>query len=75
MSHSLKGWVRLVNLRSGAVFVTRDGILAVKTEYRYTSHNPQPMCILLDSGQYAHFPGLDREWVMEIEVTASEVLL
>lgn len=65
---TLKGYVRLATLRPGAVFVTRDGgILAVKTGYRYSNHNPQPMCILL-SGEYAHFPNLEKEWVREIEV-------
>ena len=68
MSHSLKGWVRLANLRPGAVFVTRDGVMAVKSEYFYSNHNPQPQCILLASGEYAHFPELEKTWVMEVSV-------
>ena len=66
---NLKGYVRLSTLRPGAVFVTRDGgILAVKSEYYYSNHNPQPQCVLLASGEYAHFPNLEKEWVKEIEV-------
>ena len=72
MGKSLKGWVRLVNLRPGAVFVTRDGVMAVKSGYFYSNHNPQPQCILLASGEYAHFPELDNEWVKEIEVKDGE---
>lgn len=65
---SLKGWLRLSSLRPGAVFKTRDGIMAVKSEYHYSNHNPQPLCVLLASGEYAHFPELEKTWVMELEV-------
>jgi hypothetical protein len=44
-------------LRPGALFVTRDGIYAVKSEYRYSgAPGSQWQCILLASGEYAHFP-------------------
>lgn len=65
---NLRGWVRLSNLRPGAVFITRDGVLAVKSEYHYAKNNPQPQCILLVSGEYAHFPELEKTWVLEVVV-------
>jgi hypothetical protein len=40
-------------LRPGAIFETRDGVRAVKSEYRYP--NGGCMCILLTSGEAAHF--------------------
>ena len=62
-------WVRLRNLRNGAIFVTADGILAVKSEYKY-SNDPggQSLCILLASGEYAHFPRRDEELVTEYQL-------
>lgn len=45
----------LVELRKGALFVTEDGTYAVKTKYRYDEEPYQYQCILLESGQYAHF--------------------
>ncbi len=69
---TLKGWVRLGNLRPGAIFKTRAGILAVKGARFYSLHNPQPMCILLATGGDAHFPELDQEWVLEVKVAVAE---
>ena len=46
-------WTTLGQLRDGAIFKTHDGILAVKSEY-YTL-NAQSECVLLTSGEYAHF--------------------
>lgn len=47
-------WVRLENLPPGSLFVTKNGIKAVKSEYHY-SNAGQCKCILLASGEYAHF--------------------
>lgn len=44
----------LNEVASGSVFVTVSGVIAVKTEYFYSTGTP--MCILLESGEYAHFP-------------------
>lgn len=63
-----KGFVRLENLRNGAIFVTKDGIRAVKSEYRYSNENPECECVLLASGEYAHFPSGNNEWVQEIVI-------
>lgn len=49
-------WIKLNNLRSGAVFETKIGVMAVKSEYKYgNSPDSQWQCILLESGEYAHF--------------------
>lgn len=47
------GWTTLAELRPGAIFETRDGIRAVKSEYRYPSGGIE--CVLLASGEAAHF--------------------
>jgi hypothetical protein len=62
-----KGFVRLKNLRKGAIFITKDGIKAVKSEYLYSNDNLEIECILLESGEYAHFPNGNNEWVSEIK--------
>lgn len=62
-------WMNLIDLRSGAIFETKDGIIAVKTEYFYSDYNPQPQCVLLASGEYAHFSKKDMEQVREIKTT------
>lgn len=46
-------WLPLSQIRRGAVFETRSGVRAVKTEYRYPNGGIQ--CVLLASGEYAHF--------------------
>jgi hypothetical protein len=48
-------WITLEELREGAVFETESGTLAIKTEYYYDTSS-QPMCVLLESGEFAHFP-------------------
>ena len=48
--------VTLQALRAGATFVTQKGVMAVKSEYRYGDTDRQFMCILLESGEFAHFP-------------------
>jgi len=61
--------VMLYELRPGAIFVTEDGVYAVKSEYRYNNTNPQFQCILLESGEYAHFPAGNKTLVEEVELT------
>jgi hypothetical protein len=68
MSELKKGWVRLYNLRDGAIFENKDGIRAVKSEYSYSNENLQPQCILLASGEFAHFPDKENTWVREIDL-------
>lgn len=60
-------WTTLNELRYGAIFVTHDGTYAVKSEYRY-SNDPQSqcLCILLESGEYAHFVDGNKTLVREI---------
>jgi len=64
-----KGFVRLINLRNGAVFQTKEGTCAVKSEYRYSNENLECECVLLESGEYAHFPNGNDEWVKEISIS------
>lgn len=46
-------WTTLFDLRSGAIFETRDGVFAVKT--RYHSKRGAIDCYLLESGESAWF--------------------
>lgn len=46
-------WITLKLLPSGSLFETKNGIKAIKSEYYY--QNGQCKCILLNSGEYAHF--------------------
>ena len=58
-------WTTLISqLQPGAVFKTHDGILAVKSEYHMP--NAQSECVLLASGEYAHFPEKNDTEVQEI---------
>jgi hypothetical protein len=57
-------WTTLGELQPGALFRTRAGILAVKSEYYYP--NAQSECVLLASGEYAHFPEKNDVEVQEI---------
>ena len=64
-------YIELRHLRKGAIFETKDGVKAVKSEYCYDSlwpHNEetQCQCVLLASGEYAHFPDKNDELVKEI---------
>lgn len=49
----MSDWIPLHQLPRGAVFETRCGTRAVKSEYRYPTGGIE--CILLASGEYAHF--------------------
>lgn len=64
---SLK-WTTLDDLRPGALFVTRDGVKAVKSKYKYGDGSTQWECILLASGEFAHFPEKNQTQVRQIIV-------
>lgn len=57
-------WIRLDELREGAVFTTCNGILAVKSNVRLPSGECR--CILLDKSEDAHFPGKNDTLVQEV---------
>lgn len=57
----------LEDLRPGAIFVTREGVYAVKSEYCYGNAS-QYLCILLESGEYAHFPDGNATIVCECKI-------
>lgn len=62
-------WVTLDELPPGCVFVTQDGVLAVKSEYKYNGEfNSQWRCILLASGEYAHFEQGNSTLVAAVEI-------
>ena len=61
-------WTTLDDLRPGAVFITREGIKAVKSEYKYSDGQSQWECILLASGEFAHFPEKNQTEVRQIIV-------
>lgn len=56
----------LKDLRCGAIFVTRDGAYAVKTEHHHL--NGICACILLASGEYANFKHGNLEMVREVRI-------
>jgi hypothetical protein len=58
-------WMPLWQLRKGAIFETRSGTRAVKSEY---ASGNQCECVLLASGEYAHFVKGNATEVREIEV-------
>ncbi len=60
--------MRLSDLRPGAVFITTGGTMAVKSEYHYPDGAPE--CVLLASGEYAHFPNKGAEEVTEVPLDA-----
>ena len=47
-------WTTVEELPPGQLFETKGGIRAVKSEYRLSSGRME--CVLLASGEYAHFP-------------------
>jgi len=60
-------WVRLGDLPPGLIFATQNGVLAVKSEY-HNSWTGQCMCVLLQSGEYAHFLEGDETLVTALEI-------
>ena len=59
-------WMPLGDLREGAVFETKGGVVAMKTEYSTFCGGTQCDCYLLESGEAAHFPDKDGELVREL---------
>ena len=57
----------LDELPPGSLFETASGVRAVKSEYHYQDGG-QWQCVLLESGEYAHFPEGNRTRVRAIEV-------
>lgn len=57
----------LGQLRPGAVFVTRENVYAVKSEY-LNGDLLQCECVLLESGEYAWFKDGDQTIVKEVQV-------
>jgi hypothetical protein len=57
---------RLKDLRPGALFTTRSGIMAVKTAYIHDSG--QCKCVRLEDGQSPHFSEGDMTPVREVEL-------
>ena len=64
-------WIKLGELRNGAIFETRNGVRAMKTEYHTFNQESQCDCYLLESGEAAHFENKDHEEVREIEIASS----
>jgi hypothetical protein len=64
-------WIPLRDLLPGFVFVTERGTLAVKSEYHLTGG--KCMCILLQSGEYAHFEHGDDTLVRVVELKEMEM--
>jgi hypothetical protein len=46
-------WLHLDDIPPGSLFETEQGTRAIKSEYRYPDGAPE--CVLLASGEYAHF--------------------
>ena len=64
-------WIKLGELRPGAIFETRKGVRAVKTEYHTFNNERECDCYLLESGEAAHFPDGDSELVRELTALSS----
>lgn len=45
----------LKDLPAGSLFETERGVRAIKSANFYRGRNLQPKCVLLESGEYAHF--------------------
>lgn len=67
-------WCKLIDLRQGAVFMTDNGIIAMKTEYRTFNDGAQCDCYLVESGEAAHFKDGNNTQVREINVDPVKVL-
>lgn len=55
------------------MFITTDGVFALKTEYRTFDGETQCDCYLLASGEAAHFPLKDATMVREVIVTERQM--
>lgn len=68
--------VPLSELRSGAIFITRDGTYAAKSQYQYNSaRSEQCLRILLESGEIASFTDGNNTLVREVCCSFSTTLL
>ena len=56
-------WIPLGDLRKGAIFETKKGTRAMKTEYHTFAAGTQCDCYLLNGGETAHFLNKDNELV------------
>lgn len=67
-------WIPLSELRAGAIFETREGARAVKSEYHHSfvackaTGKPVCLCILLGSGEYGFFKDGNATMVREIAI-------
>lgn len=67
----------LDKLPNGAIFETAElvhghRVFAVKSEYHYPGVGGAPQCVLLASGEYAHFPEKGKAKVREVIVYRDE---
>lgn len=51
----MNGWQQLSEIPNGSIFETREGVRAVKSEYRYSNEYPAIQVVLLANGEYGHF--------------------
>jgi hypothetical protein len=58
--------VALKDLRNGAVFVSHDGVYAVKSEHHFL--NGMSVCISLANGEYTQFKYGNLEMVREVRI-------
>ena len=61
-------WIKLGELRPGAIFETMGFVRAMKTEYHTFNNGRTCDCYLLESGEAAHFPDGDNELVRELKL-------
>ncbi len=59
-------WTTIAELEPGTIFETEDGVVAVKSEYGGYSDDVASMCVLVASGEYAHFKNGNNERAREI---------
>lgn len=72
----MHGEVSLKELRPGAVFITRNGTYAVKSQYQYnSSRNAQCLCILLENGEIAYFADGNNTLVREVNCSLDTALV
>jgi hypothetical protein len=64
-------WQKLDDIDPGEIFETKEGVRAVKSEYKYSNEpHSQWKCILLESGEYAHFDKKNDTEVRVIDIDA-----
>lgn len=70
-NRNANNWRELDRIPNGAIFETKKGIKAVKTRYHYP--NGQWECVLLTSGEYAHFSNKNKELVKIIPLEEKKI--